>query len=46
MLDVDEIVEHLAVVELSVAVEVAALELAFVYDLVEVDQLAVAVEKS
>ena len=46
MLDVDEIVEHLAVVELSITVEVAALELAFVYDLVEVDQLAVAVEKS
>lgn len=46
VLDVDEIVEHRTILELSVAVEVAALELAFVDDFVEMDQLAVPMEKA
>lgn len=46
VLDVDEIVEHWAILKFSVAVEVPALELAFVNNLVEMDQLTEAMEKS
>lgn len=46
MLAVDEIVEHWTILELSVAVEVAALELALVDDLVDMDQLAIAMKKT
>lgn len=46
MANIDEIGEHWAILQLAVSVEVPTLKLSLVNDLVEMNQLAIAMEKS